>query len=421
MTEPRQNASVGPVDNNGAKVKGVTWSKIGAILIGGGIIAAFIGVLPDMIAGLRNERPTLSFQIDPLTGEAPLAVTANVDTADPDGDEVKIEWILNGNQLTKGNLDSYTFDFDQPGSYEIIIKASDGREVATKRQAVIVTPPVKRLTSLSLDSPLEIHDPGADYEIAGEIITNGYPLTLNVNGILGGTAQIRSFPPGRPTSGSNGGNGGNGRSGNNGSGQNGADGQPGGHGASGVNGKSAGNITIRANRIDANLIISNKGQPGANGGNGGNGGRGGNGGQGSPSSAGFSIGGVGDCRSGPGRGGKGGNGGPGGNGGNAGNGGNGGNVYIEVEEISSTISIQTDGGGAGLPGSEGRGGSEGTGGPEGALNGPCGSAGRVGANGTIGNEGNPGTTGNDGDYGTIEVLVNGILKNGNQGRFIHQP
>lgn len=387
------------------------------VLIGGGVLAAIIGLVPDIIRGLTNEPPQLSVELSATTGDAPLKVVANANPFDPDNDDIKISWYLDNQLQTEGNLNTYDFDFPTPGQYEIKVLASDGNKSVQKKQLIIVKAPVKKISAVSLDAPLIIEDPASDYEFTGEVITNGFDVSLKVNNLIGGSAQIRAFPPGRAPSGGNGSNGGNGRHGNGGSGQAGGNGGNGNNGVLGQTGKSAGNIRVIANDISANIIISNRGQNGGNGGRGGNGGNAGNGGQGSPSSAGFSIGGVGDCRSGPGRGGNGGNGGDGGAGGNAGNGGNGGAVFIETKSITGSVTITTKGGLPGSSGSGGRGGNAGLGGAEGALNGTCGSAGRIGSNGSPGNAGSLGNDGSNGDDGDIEVIVDGLVKISPEGEF----
>lgn len=275
------------------------------------------------------------------------------------------------NYRQRGDLNLYDFNFKNPGQFEVKVSVSDGNKAIQKKQLIIVKAPIKKIAGVSLGAPLIIDDPSSDYEFTGEVITNGHEISIKANNIVGGSAQIRSFLPGRAGNGNNGVGGNKGRHGNGGSGQAGSNGDSGNDGLPGQNGRSANNIKIIANDIESNIIISNRGQNGGNGGRGGNGGNGGNGGQGAPSSAGLSIGGIGDCRSGPGRGGNGGNGGDGGLGGNAGNGGNGGSVFIETKAITGSVTITTKGGLGGHPNEGGSGGGAGSGGPEGALNGPC--------------------------------------------------
>lgn len=387
------------------------------VLIGGGVFAALIGVVPDIIQGVTNEPPQLSVEMTATSGEAPLKIIANADVFDPDNDDIKISWYLDGELQTEGHMSSYNFSFTKPGQYEVKVGVNDGHKTTQKKQLIIVKAPIKKITGVSLDAPLVIDDSSSDYEFAGGVITNGYDISLKVNNLIGGSAQIRSFPPGRAGNGNAGTNSGNGRHGNGGSGQAGSNGAGGMNGAPGLNGNSAGNIKIVANDIKTNIIVSNRGQNSGNGGRGGKGGNGGNGGQGSPSSAGFSIGGIGNCKSGPGRGGNGGNGGDGGAGGNAGTGGNGGSVFLEVRTITGSVTITTQGGLAGNPGAGGGAGGAGAGGAEGALNGPCGSAGRIGSNGSSGNPGSDGNSGSVGDIGAIEIIVDGKVSTSSIGEF----
>ncbi len=387
------------------------------VLIGGGVLAATVGLVPDIIQGLTNEPPQLNIELSTTNGDAPLKVVANANYFDPDNDDIMLSWYLDDELQTAGNLNSHNFDFVTPGEYEIKVLASDGNKSIQKKQLIIVKAPVKKIAAVSLDAPLIIDDPGADYEFTGEVVTNGFDVSLKVNNLIGGSAQIRAFAPGRAQSGNNGNNGGSGKHGDGGSGQAGGNGGSGSNGGSGQTGQSAGNIKIVANDIAANIIVSNRGQNGGNGGRGGNGGNAGNGGQGSPSSAGFSIGGIGNCKSGPGRGGNGGSGGDGGSGGNAGNGGNGGSVFIESKSITGSLTIITKGGLPGSSGSGGTGGNAGSGGAEGALNGPCGSAGRIGSNGSSGNAGSSGNDGSKGDIGDIEVIVNSQVRTSLDGEF----
>ena len=387
------------------------------VLLGGGVLAALIGLLPNVLAWLTNEPPQFSFELNKTSGEAPLTIVANVDAYDPDNDDLEVSWFLEDELRTSGHLVTHDFTLEKPGEYKIEIVVSDGSKEKRKKQTVIVHAPTKKIGDLSMDGPLAINEPSSDYEIIGEIVTNGFPLELRVHNVIGGTTQIRAFPAGRANNGNAGPKGGDGRSGSGGSGEYGASGDAGGPGTPGHDGRHAGRIEIYANQIRSNLIVSNRGQNGGNGGAGGTGGNGGNGGQGSPSSAGFSIGGIGNCKSGPGRGGNGGNGGNGGAGGNAGKGGNGGPVLVEARDITGTLTIRTHGGEPGTPGPGGQRGKEGAGGPEGALNGPCGSAGRVGANGTQGNQGSVGATGASGDPADIEVVIDGVLESSSSGEF----
>ncbi len=387
------------------------------VLIGGGVLAALIGLAPDIIRGLINEPPQLSIELSATKGDAPLRVVANANAFDPDNDEIKISWYLDNELQTEGDLNTYDFSFPVPGQFEIKVIASDGSKSIQKKQLIIVKAPIKTISAISLDAPLIVNDPASDYEFTGEVITNGFDVSLKVNNLIGGSAQIRSYSPGRAGNGGNVEDGRKGRHGNGGSGQDGSNGENGNNGTSGQSGQSAGKVKIVANDISANIIISNRGQNGGNGGRGGKGGNGGNGGQGQPSLAGISIGYVGDCQEGPKKGGDGGNGGDGGAGGNAGNGGNGGPAFVEAQSISGSVTIVTKGG---LPGSHGKGGSggnEGTGGAEGALSGPCKSAGRVGSNGSPGNSGSSGNDGSSGDNGDIEVIVAGQVKTSSDGEF----
>ncbi len=382
------------------------------VLLGGGVLAAFIGLLPNILAGLDNNPPRLAVEYSAVSGEAPLRVVVNADTTDPDNDEVEISWFLGSELRAKGSLTTYDFQFDQPGEYEIVVFVTDGEKFAQKKQLVIVKAPVKEIVGLDLDAPLRINDPSSDYRLTGEIITRGHDISIIANRLLG-TVQIRSFPAGRAANVAVGITGRSGRNGIRGRGsdwEDGQDGESGERGKTGQHGMSAGSISITASEISSNLIVSNRGQSGGKGGDGGAGGNGGNGAQGTPSVAGVSIMGNKVCKSRAGQGGQGGNGGSGGAGGRGGNGGDGGAVIVQARSVTGTITIRTSGGQPGLPGDPGNGGRRGTGGPEGAVNGPCQSAGQLALDGYPGRLGYTGETGLPGAHGVIEVTVEGILR-----------
>jgi hypothetical protein len=271
---------------------------------------------------------------------------------------------------------------------------------------------------------------------ATTIKTNGYKLTIIVNGNLNiiGNARIYSFDkpasqpdpkkPVKPARGTPSYDPGPNTPGY----MPGANGRTGGGGPAGINGtagasgKSAGDILIRVKgSASGSLAIVNDGLPGGDGTDGSDGANGGNGEQGGiaiPNRInllGVSI--IAGCAKAPGFGGGGGPGGKAGNSGDAGSGGNGGSVSITVEgEVSRLtlahgyqrqffVNASAAAAGAGRPGDPGQPGVGGSGGFGGKGSEGC--LGRVtegrGTDGPSGEEGRFGNTADSGLPGDIQL------------------
>ena len=239
------------------------------------------------------------------------------------------------------------------------------------------------------------------------IITNGYPLSIHVQGnlVVEGTATITSFEPMIKPEASHNEIGSSNISPDKPSpprhasdcvkpscrGINGVPGDAGESGSAGADGKDAQPVRIEVlGAASGTLRIVNRGSDGEPGGIGAPGQRGGDGGSGGPASGSFLS-----CVGLPGDGGAGGNGGRGGDGGRGGRAGNGGSVYIKVAR-SDEIKILLDT----APGKPGSGGAGGQGGAPG-VPGSGGSGTTLCNGGFRGYPGNPGENGIDGVPGTL--------------------
>ena len=370
-------------------MKGNKWIKsVAVFIVGSGLLATFVGFGPNLYEWIKNEPPSVTWNVAPLEGDAPLSVVADTVATDPDNDTLEYSYYIDDALQFKGESSNFEFNLKEPNEYRLRVEVHDGDSEPVERvQLVRVSRPVLLINNNNLTGPLEIVAPEKNVQLPPKIITNGHSITLIANKIIGSSAEITSFELDKANNGANGNDGGPGVSGQNGTGANGASG---GAGANGVAGRSGGLIRIEAKEIDLALSIKNHGQSGGDGGNGGAGGNGGVGGKGKASKSGIGALGIGNCDAGP--------------------------VKIFAGSIVR-LNVNTSGG---IPGKIGLGGNKGTpgnGGAEGSPSRYCDPANRPGGTGQVGVDGADGALPVNSTFGQIEISieekeipsVNGVL------------
>lgn len=88
---------------------------------------------------LQNQSPSVTLNVNPSVGVAPLTVTLYASANDPDGDIVSYEWDFDGDEISDLTTadNSTTFTFENPGSYSISVTVYDNKGASSTTSLTI--------------------------------------------------------------------------------------------------------------------------------------------------------------------------------------------------------------------------------------------------------------------------------------------
>ncbi|NOV99136.1 ThuA domain-containing protein [Isoptericola chiayiensis] len=95
------------------------------VLLSGGINVNWMEI--DGRGVTDNERPEVELTVDPVSGDAPLTVTATADATDPDGSgELSYAWDVGlGDGFVEGGEPTLEHTYDAPGTYRLQVRVTD--------------------------------------------------------------------------------------------------------------------------------------------------------------------------------------------------------------------------------------------------------------------------------------------------------
>ncbi|WP_345376587.1 ThuA domain-containing protein [Promicromonospora umidemergens] len=110
------------------------------VLLSGGVNANWMEI--DGRGVTDNERPEVELLVDPVSGDAPLTVTASADATDPDGaGDLSYAWDVGlGDGFVEGGTSTLEHTYDEPGTYRLQVRVTDeGGAYAIEYATVEVT------------------------------------------------------------------------------------------------------------------------------------------------------------------------------------------------------------------------------------------------------------------------------------------
>lgn len=81
--------------------------------------------------------PTVTLNVNPTQGQAPLTITASAQASDPDGDSLSYTWYVNDERIAASNRLDYTVT--EAGNVLVSVSVSDGNASARAQQMIVIT------------------------------------------------------------------------------------------------------------------------------------------------------------------------------------------------------------------------------------------------------------------------------------------